>query len=251
MPGKTLLILGSGPGIGVHIAQTFSVRGFTHVALVSRDSSRLEKDQDQVLDAIQERGYSCQVRTWTCDLSDLEALEKTLDEVKGFGGLECVVFNAARVAGKPPLEEGLEDMERDFRVGGHFQFRWVKVIVLIMLLQLTNLALYKTAQWAVPLLKEANGDDNSPSFFVTSTTLLYKEPVPDLVSLSMVKSAQRALVLSLHAKYGSDVHIGLISVGGVVSPEAKNLSPENISEKAYELYKQPKGKWEREVEIHE
>lgn len=116
MPGKTLLVLGSGPGIGVHVAQCFSVRGFTHVALVSRSAERLEKDQDHVLDAIQERGYSCQVRTWTCDLADWEQLGTTLEEVKGFGALKCVLFNAARVAGKPPLEEGAEEIERDFRV---------------------------------------------------------------------------------------------------------------------------------------
>lgn len=117
--------------------------------------------------------------------------------------------------------------------------------------QLTNLALYKTAEWALPILKASSSDDNAPSFFVTSTTLLYKEPAPDLVSLSMVKSAQRALVLSLHAKFGSDVHVALLSIGGVVSPDAKNLNPENIADKAWELYKQPKGKWEREMEVHE
>ena len=53
----------------------------------------------------------------------------------------------------------------------------------------------------------------------------------DLVSLSMAKSAQRALVLSLYEKFGSEVHIALLSVGGVVAPEAKNLSPENIASK--------------------
>jgi len=116
---------------------------------------------------------------------------------------------------------------------------------------LTNLALYKTAQWALPLLQQKSGADDSPLFFVTSTTQLYKEPVPDLVSLSMVKSAQRALVLSLHAKFGEKVHVALLSVGGVVSPEAKNLSPENIADKAWELYKQPKASWKREMEIHE
>lgn len=229
MPGKTLVVLGSGPGIGVGVASTFSVRGFTHVALVSRDKTRLAKDQDAVLDAIQERGYSCIVKSWSCDLSKFDQLEKTLAEVQKFGQLECVLFNAARVAGHPPLDETIEQIEDDFR--------------------LTNLALYKTAQWAIPLLQKA-GSDSSPSFFVTSTTLLYKEPVPDLVSLSMVKSAQRALVLSLHAKY-EDVHIALLSIGGVVSPDAKNLSPENIAQKAWELYKQPKDKWEREMEVHE
>ena len=67
----------------------------------------------------------------------------------------------------------------------------------------------------------------------------------------MVKSAQRALVLSLNATFGSDVHFALLSVGGVVAPEKKNLSPENIADKAWELYKQPKQQWQGEMEIHE
>ena len=67
----------------------------------------------------------------------------------------------------------------------------------------------------------------------------------------MVKSAQRALVLSMNAKLGQDVHIALLSVGGIVKPDAPNLSPDNIAEKAYGLYMQRKGSWEREVEIHE
>lgn len=117
MPGKTLVVLGSGPGIGVQIACTFSVRGFTHIALVSRNQERLEKDWDRVLDAVQERGYSCQVKKWVCDLSDLDALNATLKEIERFGSLECVLFNAARVAGRPPLDESLEEIERDFRVG--------------------------------------------------------------------------------------------------------------------------------------
>ena len=66
----------------------------------------------------------------------------------------------------------------------------------------------------------------------------------------MVKSAQRSLVLSLNALHGKEVHIGLVSVGGVVSPDAKNLNPENIAEQAYKLYMQPRASWEREVEIH-
>jgi hypothetical protein len=86
---------------------------------------------------------------------------------------------------------------------------------------------------------------------VTSTTQLYKEPLPQLVSLSMVKSAQRALVLSLNALHGKDVHIALLSVGGVVKDEAPNLNATNIAEQAYKLYRQPRGSWEREIEIHE
>lgn len=116
MPGKTLAVLGSGPGIGVAVASAFSVRGFTHIALVSRDGERLKKDQDQVLDAIQERGYSCQVKIWTCDLANFDQLTKTLTGIESFSSLECVLFNAARVAGEPPFKESAEQIEADFRV---------------------------------------------------------------------------------------------------------------------------------------
>jgi len=92
------------------------VRGLTHIALVSRDSKRLAQDEDAVYSAIQERGYSCQVKTWTCDLTDFEQLDKTLGEIEKFGSVECVLFNAARVAGKPPLEESLDAITLDFRV---------------------------------------------------------------------------------------------------------------------------------------
>ena len=90
-----------------------------------------------------------------------------------------------------------------------------------------------------------------PSLIVTSTTQLYKEPVPQLASLSMVKSAQRSLVLSLNALHGKEVHIALLSVGGVVKDDAPNLNATNIAEHAYKLYRQPRGSWEREIEIHE
>ena len=134
MPGKTLVVLGSGPGIGVAVACNFSVRGFTHIALVSRDAERLKKDKDLVLDAIQERGYSCQVKAWSCDLTKFDELKKTLDEVQGYGSLECVLFNAARVAGKPPLDEDIENIEQDFRVRGPPLTSYIYVLTTVLFL---------------------------------------------------------------------------------------------------------------------
>ena len=66
----------------------------------------------------------------------------------------------------------------------------------------------------------------------------------------MVKSAQRALVLSIHAKYGQDVHVALLSIGGIVSPDAENLNPKNIADRAWSLYSQKKDDWQREEEVH-
>lgn len=90
----------------------------------------------------------------------------------------------------------------------------------------------------------------SPSFFVTGG-MLYKSPVPQVFSLSMVKTAQRNLCQTLDMTYGKEVHVGKVSVGGVVSPDKPHMSPEFIAGKFWELYSQPKDKWTFEIEVPE
>ena len=68
------------------------------------------------------------------------------------------------------------------------------------------------------------------------------DPVPQLISLSLVKGAQRTQVISLNRAFGeSGVHCALISVEGVVDPKNKVLSPANIAKEAYELWQKGKG----------
>lgn len=58
-----------------------------------------------------------------------------------------------------------------------------------------------------------------PSIIVTSS-ILPQQPIPQLFVLSLVKAAQRNLMQSLSLAYASQgVHLGLINVGGPVSPE--------------------------------
>lgn len=71
-----------------------------------------------------------------------------------------------------------------------------------------------------------------------------------MFSLTLTKAAQRALVDCMFQTYKeSGVHCGLISVGGQVSPESKDLSPDNIAKKTWGLFDQAKESWELEVEI--
>jgi NAD(P)-dependent dehydrogenase (short-subunit alcohol dehydrogenase family) len=59
MPPKhhgALVIFGSGPGIGVHVASRFARGGFEKVVLVSRDAARLRNDAFIV--------YSTAPQTW-------------------------------------------------------------------------------------------------------------------------------------------------------------------------------------------
>lgn len=67
----------------------------------------------------------------------------------------------------------------------------------------------------------------------------------------MSKAAQRALVLSLHHDFGKDVHVGLLYVGGQVSPDNPRMSPTLIADGIWEFHRQPKDRWTREIEILE
>lgn len=91
------------------------------------------------------------------------------------------------------------------------------------------------------LLDLAKHDKDSwPSIIVTSS-LLPQHPIPQLFALSLVKAAQRNLMQSLSLTYVSEgVHLGLINVGGPVSPEHETWNPTNIAAKAWDWFAESK-----------
>lgn len=109
------------------------------------------------------------------------------------------------------------------------------------------------AQWCVPKFQALAKSNPAakPSLLVTNS-VLYKDPVPAVFSLTLTKAAQRAMVECLYQTFkNSGVHCGLISVGGEVAPENKTLNPDNIAQKTWAFFDQPKESWELEVEIME
>ncbi|KAJ4353727.1 uncharacterized protein N0V89_005457 [Didymosphaeria variabile] len=229
-PTRAIVAFGSGPGIGNHISAEFVSKGFSHVILLARNEQRL-KNEDAAF--VQKAGSNVKVDTLRLDLSDLSSISgvlKKIDELTKGEDLEVVFFNAARIKPSGVLEVAVEEINEDFRT--------------------TNLALYTVAQWAIPRLQQLKKSNPSskPSLLVTNS-FLPKTPVPQLLSLSLVKASQRNMVHSFNLTYAeSGVHAGLISVGGVVAPENKNLNPKNIAKKAYAFYESADG---LEVEISE
>ena len=110
---KLLVIVGTGPGIGLSTAMLFASKGF-NVALLSRNPDRLEEDVKKVGAA--GKG-SVKVVSFPVDVSDYVALKKTLGEVKqDMGKPEVVIFNAARIADTNIGEPIEEDIIGDFKV---------------------------------------------------------------------------------------------------------------------------------------
>ncbi|KAI9726995.1 MAG: hypothetical protein M1834_008577 [Cirrosporium novae-zelandiae] len=231
-PERTLVVIGSGPGIAVAVASAFAQNGFSHVALLSRDKARLSSDRETVLQNAERNGKIVQVRTWNVDITDSQALEDTFKEVQSFGTIECILFNAARVGPSSFFEFPETEIMRDF--------------------QTTNIALYNTAKFWLPnLLLSKASPDSKPTLLVTNS-LLWEDPIPQLFSLSMVKAAQRNLVMSLSKQYADEkTRIGLISVGGPVDINHPRFNPTSIAERTWEYFAKNSNDWAFETIILE
>jgi NAD(P)-dependent dehydrogenase (short-subunit alcohol dehydrogenase family) len=97
------------------------------------------------------------------------------------------------------------------------------------------------------LINLAKSDPASKPALLVTSSLLPQQPIPFLFNLSLAKAAQRNLMQSLNQTYAPEgVHVGMIVVGGQVSPDAETLNPSNIAEKTWEWYNNTK---DFEVEI--
>ncbi|KAG6005324.1 hypothetical protein E4U21_000239 [Claviceps maximensis] len=227
---RALVVIGSGPGIGVHVASHFASRGFNKIALMARNKEQLTKDSA----AVKKARAGVDVQTYAVDVTDSAALRRALHDITDdLGPPEVVFFNAARVRPSTLLEVDDVELLYDFKI--------------------TTVALHQTAKWAIPQLIDLADAESSakPSLLVTSSHLPW-DPEPHAFVLSMAKAAQRNLTESLAKVYQCQgVHIGLVTLAGMVTPENTVLNPENIARKTYELFAQEHGYWALETYMRE
>lgn len=117
MPHKdySLVIIGSGPGIGVHVGSLFASKGFTKIALVARNQDQLSKDKAQIEQAASNKTIT--VKTYPLDVTNLPQLSETLDQIgRDLGKPEFVFYNAAAVRPSKLLGYDEEDMLYEFKV---------------------------------------------------------------------------------------------------------------------------------------
>ncbi|KAH0495966.1 hypothetical protein TgHK011_009489 [Trichoderma gracile] len=227
---NSVVIIGSGPGIGSHTAAIAASNRFNKVALVARNPTQLEKDAAFVTAAAPGQ---VEVKTYPTDITDSKRLANTLEQIsKDLGNPEFVLFNAAIIAVTPLLEVDDESILTDFKI--------------------STIALHNTAKWAIPQLAALAKQDPSakPTLMVTNSHLP-ETPWEDLFSLSLTKASQKNLTLSLGQKFGPlGIHVCLLTVAGTVAEENPNLNNKNVANKAWELYSQDKGAWTQEIRIN-
>ena len=97
---KVLVVVAAGPLIGAAVSALFIVKGFTHVALISRSLSRLNEDVNLVLQKAKESGKSeAIVKAYAGDVSKPENITSILKQIEAeLGAPEVVVYNAAVIS---------------------------------------------------------------------------------------------------------------------------------------------------------
>ncbi|USW57150.1 Putative NAD(P)-binding domain superfamily [Septoria linicola] len=175
------------------------LKHFSKIVLLARNAQRLEQEKRQVEEAAQEIGREVGVTALPTDLANFDHLRASLQAIEKLGEVSTVFFNAAWIKPSDVLTTTVEEIEEDFRV--------------------STLALYITAQWALPELLEASRP--RPSFIVTSSHLP-EQPLPFLLSL---------------------IHIGCVKIAGSVSVQEKNLNPNNIAKEIVQFYEREEEQW--------
>jgi len=110
------VLIGSGPGIGSTTAALFAAKKFDKIVLISRNAERLGQERKTVIERAKQAGRDVQVKTLAVDIADSKALQDALSEVRKFGDVEVLLFNAARVQPSPMLETSSDTIMADFKV---------------------------------------------------------------------------------------------------------------------------------------
>jgi NAD(P)-dependent dehydrogenase (short-subunit alcohol dehydrogenase family) len=107
--GSTILVTGASSGIGEALAPLLASKGAT-VGIAARRRDRLEA----TLGRCRER--SPESRMWAVDLSDIDAAVRLVDDAwRAFGGLDCVVNNAAIGKRKTVTDHTPDDLDTVMR----------------------------------------------------------------------------------------------------------------------------------------
>lgn len=208
-------VIGAGPGIGAAVARRFGREGMK-VALLSRRGAEMVRAADELISqGLDARGYACDAER-AHDIAD--ALAAVAHDL---GPVTCLVYNAAVIKPGGPLEVGLEQLVRHFRVdvGG--------ALVAV--------------QRVVPHMKSAGRG----SILLTGGGLAL-EPWPQMTALSIGKAGLRSLALALHKELKpAGIHVATVTVDGLVEKGGK-LDPDAIAGVFWALHQQSPGAFEAE-----
>ena len=221
------LITGVGEGTGTALVQRFAQGGY-QVAMLARSRDRLQQLEQKLPNT----------KAFVCDISNLDELLFTIEQVKSMLGAPAVlIHNAVRASFETFLEGDPEDLERNFRVN-------------------TTSLLYLARAVVPDMLQAKEG-----AIIITGNTAAFRG-IPKYALFAPTKAAQRILAEALAKELGpKGVHVAYMNIDAVIDvpwtrerfhPDKTDeffIKPSAIAEEAFHIAHQDASAWSFNVEI--
>lgn len=211
-----IVIIGYGPGISSATAHLFGKKGF-EVSIIGRTVGKLKAEAEALSQQSIKASYA------VGDVADALSINSALDQVIGSQLPEVVLYNPSASVYKQLEDDDWDSIQQQFavNVGG-------AVHVLKRFL---------------PLARKTNRGN----LFFTGGGLSIN-PSPLMAGLGMGKAALRNLILGTAAGLKeTNVHVGMVTVQGMVDPAHAKYNPEAIADNFWKLYNQQPGHFETEI----
>ena len=216
MGAKTLLSIGSGPGMSLATAERFASEGF-QIVLSARDAAKTQG----LADRLEAKGHKAEMRT--VDAGDPSRVASLVAEVETqFGGIDVLHYNAASIRKATLAEQPRDTFNADLAVniGGALV----------------------AAQAAAPKMSERG----SGTILLTGGGFAL-HPSAEYLTLSIGKAGIRALAYGLFDSFKEKgIHVATVTVLPYVYPGTKEA--EAVAEFFWQLHCQPKGSWTVEAQ---
>lgn len=202
--GKSIIIVGMGPGLGTGIAEKFGTERY-QVGMISRSTEKLVLAQEMLA----KKGITSFHAT--ADVADENQLQTALLRlVKELGGLDILQYNAVDYRMKHILDETIDDLTNGFKVSVG------NVLV--------------ATKTVLPFLEQSKG-----SVLITGGASAHY-PDPNMASISLGKAGVRNLALQLHTALKSkDIFVGTVTIAGWINPQSETHTPKQIAEQFWRL----------------
>ena len=223
------LVTGVGPakGTGGELARRFADGGY-QVAMLARDADNLSTLEKNIEGA----------KAFPCDVGDLDALVKTISDIrKTLGNPNVVIHNAAKSSRGSILELDPTDLERNFRVN--------------------TTALLYLARETIPAMLEAG----KGAILVTGNTSATRG-ITNWGFFASTKAAQRILAESIAREFGpKGIHVAYFVIDALIdTPRTRPIlgagKPDDFFAKAsaianemFHVAHQDKSTWSFSVEL--
>lgn len=214
MAGRSIVVVGAGPGVGASVARRFAREGYA-AALIARSSGKLE-------------GLAAELRatgataTWAAvDITDAEELTSAIDRfADALGRIDVVHFNPSVFRQRDPLHLSAMELLEDLHVG--------------------VAALLTAVQAARPWMSRGGR--------VTVTgSMAADRPWHEACSLGAQKAALRNLVLSLDTTLEpAGIRATSLTVRGTLAPDTA-FAPDRVADAVFRAATTPDEQWRAEV----